>query len=67
MNLLVERSGQPSQATQYASHFLVGAVAAAIAHQIQGPEVAVVAFLVVATMHAYFDAPVATFLVDALA
>jgi hypothetical protein len=67
MNLIADRNGQPSQVTQVASHLLVGAVAAIVAQQVQGPEVALAAFVVVALMHAYFDAPVAKVLVNALA
>jgi len=67
MSLIADRHGQPNQATQLASHLLVGAVAAAVAQQVHGPEAALIAFVVVALMHAYFDAPVAKALVTALA
>lgn len=67
MNLPVDQSGRPSPATQYASHILVGAVAAGVVGKYHGPEAAMMAFLVVALAHHYFDAPVATALVTALA
>jgi hypothetical protein len=67
MNLLVDQSGRPSPTAKYASHVLVGVAAAAVVGKYRGPEAALMAFVVVALAHHYFDAPVAVALVTTLA
>jgi hypothetical protein len=57
----------PTPATRYVAHVAVGAAAAAVTHKMLGKSGAVftvASFLLVAWLHAQFDAPVAKAMAD---